>query len=105
MRIRQNGCCARAARRFVDQQRQELPLRQPQRERARQPQQQPGFSSCPELNRRAIVESVVAVDQMPHPVLALFREPNCKATEVLVGGRMDVPLPKAPQPAEPVCPA
>lgn len=95
MRIRLRRCCARDARRFVGQPLQELPLRQPQRERARQTQRQPGLSSSPELNGRDTVESVAAMDQMLRPVPVTVHGPNCKATGVLVGGWMDVRRTKA----------
>ncbi len=40
----------RRARRPLDQQRQERALGLPQRQAARQPQPQPGFPACPELD-------------------------------------------------------
>ncbi|OAI15623.1 hypothetical protein A1359_09440 [Methylomonas lenta] len=58
----------RYSRRVLEQQRQEGAFRQPQRQPARQCQQQPGLSFLPELDEQCVVESTRIMDQTSRPV-------------------------------------
>jgi hypothetical protein len=58
----------RRSRRFLEQQRQEDAFGQPQRQPARQRQQQPGLSFLPELDEPCVAETTLTMDQTSHPV-------------------------------------
>ena len=75
-------CCrARAARRFLEQQRQERPLSEPQRQRARQRQPEQRFPLCPELDRRRVwqhpgMDLPLPMDQALFPVAVAWWPPS-----------------------------
>jgi hypothetical protein len=100
----------RAARRLVDQRRQELPVGQPQRQRARQAQRQYWLPFCPELQRQArwmpggaeVDARCPVLDQMPRPApacraLRTGSRPNRKAPGVLVARRVEARRANAPR--------
>jgi len=70
MRIthRQAVSAARHARRLLERQRQEGAVGQPQRERPRQRERQPGFPFLPELFALPVVDAARSMDQITRPV-------------------------------------
>ena len=56
------------SRRFLEQQRQEGAFGQPQRQPARQCQQQRGLSFLPELDEQCDADTSLTMDQTSHPV-------------------------------------
>jgi len=87
------ACRPRAARRRLDQQRQERALCVPQPERARQPQPQRGLSLFLKLSGLNVADAAnQAMDQMSRPAASLCNDcetANCKAPGALVADSVD----------------